>query len=277
MVKTLTNTDCEINLTALAAYPSGLRERFAKPRFAGSNPAAASNHLFYNNLGAQAFIGSLPNEGLQMLQEEILSFALLGAEWILWVLIIISVAVAAVAIERAYFLRADTTPSDKLAAAVNPFLEDGDTTKLCSALSTLDGFEARQLLSGSELAEQGTLAMERAFSGNIIAEKLKMDRGLALLATVGSNAPFIGLLGTVLGIMQAFADLAADTSNASASVMSGISEALVATAVGLFVAIPAVVLFNFFGRWVKRRMSRVSSISELILAKLTHKDATHGH
>ena len=211
-----------------------------------------------------------------MLQEEILSFALLGAEWILWVLIIISVAVAAVAIERAYFLRADSTPSDKLAAAVNPFLENGDLAQLNSSLTDLEGFEARQLRAGVEMAAQGTLAMERAFSGNVIAEKLKMDRGLALLATVGSNAPFIGLLGTVLGIMQAFADLAADTANASESVMAGISEALVATAVGLFVAIPAVVLFNFFGRWVKRRMARVASISELILAKLTEKGTPHG-
>jgi biopolymer transport protein ExbB len=100
-----------------------------------------------------------------------------------------------------------------------------------------------------------------------------MERGLSFLATVGSNAPFIGLFGTVLGIIQAFHDLAANTSEASEAVMAGISEALVATAVGLLVAIPAVVLYNFFTRWVKGRLARSESLADLVMSQL---ESDHG-
>jgi biopolymer transport protein ExbB len=94
-----------------------------------------------------------------------------------------------------------------------------------------------------------------------------MSRGLIVLGSTGSNAPFVGLLGTVLGIIKAFADLA--TSNeASTAVMAGISEALVATAIGLLVAIPAVVLFNFFQSKNKSILARVESLSHLILARV---------
>jgi biopolymer transport protein ExbB len=95
-----------------------------------------------------------------------------------------------------------------------------------------------------------------------------MERGLSFLATVGSNAPFLGLFGTVLGIIKAFHDLAINTDEASEAVMAGISEALVATAVGLLVAIPAVVLYNVFSRWVKSRLSRSQSLANLVLARL---------
>ena len=95
-----------------------------------------------------------------------------------------------------------------------------------------------------------------------------MERGLSILATVGSNAPFLGLFGTVLGIIQAFNDLAENTAEASEAVMAGISEALVATAIGLLVAIPAVVLYNGFSRWVKGRLGRSESLADLVLARM---------
>jgi biopolymer transport protein ExbB len=75
----------------------------------------------------------------------------------------------------------------------------------------------------------------------------------------------------VLGIIKAFNDLAKSQAEASEAVMAGISEALVATAVGLIVAIPAVVLFNVFNRWVRARLARTESITELVLARLSHR------
>jgi biopolymer transport protein ExbB len=94
-----------------------------------------------------------------------------------------------------------------------------------------------------------------------------LDANLSILATIGSNAPFIGLMGTVLGIIRAAHDLTADTANSSPNaVMSGVFEALVATAVGLFVAIPAVVAYNIFQRSVRKRIAQTDSLAHLILA-----------
>jgi len=87
-----------------------------------------------------------------------------------------------------------------------------------------------------------------------------------VLGTLGNNAPFIGLFGTVLGIIKAFADLSRNQGGGAATVMSGISAALVATAVGLMVAIPAVVAFNFFQTRVRRTLGRVDAVAHLILS-----------
>ena len=76
----------------------------------------------------------------------------------------------------------------------------------------------------------------------IIQEKHKMDKGLVILGTLGNNAPFIGLFGTVIGIIKAFHDLAQNPEGGPSVVMAGVSEALVATAVGILVAIPAVII-----------------------------------
>jgi biopolymer transport protein ExbB len=91
------------------------------------------------------------------------------------------------------------------------------------------------------------------------------------LGTLGNNAPFIGLFGTVLGIIRAFADLAVANkagTNTAGTVMAGISEALVATAVGLFVAIPAVLAYNIFQRLLKRVIGRSSALGNAIASGL---------
>jgi biopolymer transport protein ExbB len=94
-----------------------------------------------------------------------------------------------------------------------------------------------------------------------------LDANLSILATIGSNAPFVGLLGTVLGIINAAHELTAGgAQNNPHAVMSGVFEALVATAVGLFVAIPAVVAYNLFQRRVRKRLAQVDSLAHLILS-----------
>lgn len=203
-----------------------------------------------------------------MLEEGMMSFALLGAGWVLWLLVGLSVLCIAVSLDRFVYLVRDATDRKALRVAVDRFLNDGDNDTFRTALSQLTGFEARVLAAGVELSGHGVDASERAMAGTVSAERLSMERGLSVLATVGSNAPFLGLFGTVLGIIQAFHDLSVNTANASEAVMAGISEALVATAVGLLVAIPAVVLYNVFTRWVRGRLSRSESLGQLVLARL---------
>ncbi|MBW2256079.1 MAG: MotA/TolQ/ExbB proton channel family protein [Deltaproteobacteria bacterium] len=197
-----------------------------------------------------------------------LQFALLGAGWVLWLLVFLSVGIIAITVERAIFLLRDGTDRNVLAKAVNAFLRSGSPGDFREQLDQMRGYEARILSAGLEMTEKGPEAMERAMEGTAIAEKLRMERGLSYLATVGANAPFIGLFGTVLGIIKAFHDLSIDTSNASEAVMAGISEALVATAVGLLVAIPAVVLYNAFTRWVRNRAGRSESLADLVVARV---------
>ncbi|MBI5287324.1 MAG: MotA/TolQ/ExbB proton channel family protein, partial [Deltaproteobacteria bacterium] len=83
-------------------------------------------------------------------------------------------------------------------------------------------------------------------------EVLRMERYLGILGTIGSTAPFVGLFGTVLGIIRAFRDLAEASGAGPSVVADGIAEALVATAAGLFVAVPAVIAYNYFVRKVHR-------------------------
>ncbi len=88
-------------------------------------------------------------------------------------------------------------------------------------------------------------------SYNPLDLKLTLEKRLGILATFGNNAPFIGLFGTVLGVIKAFYDLAVSSDFGIKVVMQGISEALVATAMGLFVAIPSVIAYNYFVRKIK--------------------------
>ncbi len=212
-----------------------------------------------------------------MLEQAMMQFALLGASWVLWLLVGLSIGCVAISLERVGYLMRDGTNRASLQQAVDGFLKEGDLESFQSKMGKLEGYEARVLNAGVELAPLGSEASEKAMLSVITAEKMKMERGLSFLATVGSNAPFLGLFGTVLGIIQAFHDLAVNTAEASEAVMAGISEALVATAVGLLVAIPAVVLFNAFSRWVRSRQARSESLAHLVLARLEGSTAAaHG-
>ncbi len=210
-----------------------------------------------------------------MLEDGMMAFALLGAGWVLWVLVALSVGVVAISLERWVVLGRDASDRAPLQDAVDRYLTSGDRSDFQQALGGLEGLEARILSAGVGVADLGAEAAEKAMTGTATAEKLRMERGLNFIATVGANAPFVGLFGTVLGIIQAFADLAANTDEASTAVMAGISEALVATAVGLLVAIPAVVLYNSLSRVVKNRLARSASLADLVLARISG-EAAHG-
>lgn len=203
-----------------------------------------------------------------MLEQKMLSFALMGAGWVMWLLVALSVICLAIAVERGIYLLLNRTRTDGLQSTLGKFLQDGELATFRRELDALGGVEARVLAAGAEAAEHSVEAAEDAIAGTLIFERMRLDRGLIVLGTTGSNAPFVGLFGTVLGIIKAFHDLAQNQVEVRQAVMAGISEALVATAIGLMVAIPAVVLYNFFQRTIKGVLGRAESLSHLVLGRV---------
>lgn len=107
--------------------------------------------------------------------------------------------------------------------------------------------------------------IDKAFDAIAVEKKKELEKGLPILGTLGSTTPFVGLLGTILGIIVSFGELSQGTGSTN-SVMFSLAEALILTAVGLIVAIPAVVAYNFFGRKVKNVISEASSLKDLYIA-----------
>lgn len=209
-----------------------------------------------------------------MLEEKMFAFAMLGSEWVLWLLVLLSAACVTVAIERILFLAKQRTPLTTLQTVITAFLEGESTETFCQKIDNLSGIEANVLRSGLRAYQRGgASAAENAIAGQMVFERTRLDRGIIIIGTTGSNAPFLGLFGTVLGIIKAFADLATQTDDGAASVMAGISEALVATAIGLLVAIPAVVLYNYLRQRNKNLLSNLQSMGHLMLARLNESDS----
>jgi biopolymer transport protein ExbB len=129
------------------------------------------------------------------------------------------------------------------------------------------------LAAGLARRADGAAAVEEVIRARTSEGKLALERRLSFLATLGNNAPFIGLLGTVLGIMHAFSNLSMAGGQVSAEVMSGISEALVSTGVGLMVALPAVIAFNYFQRIIKGRVVAAESLGGELVAALRAGEA----
>ena len=107
--------------------------------------------------------------------------------------------------------------------------------------------------------------LEEMINAYLLTLKPEMDKRLSFLASIGSNAPFIGLLGTIFGVMEAFQALGSETGSA-AVVMVGISKALVATAVGLIVAIPAITAYNYLQKKLRMIFYNLTSQKEALLS-----------
>jgi len=201
------------------------------------------------------------------LTERILSFTLLGSEWVLWLLIGLSVVSVAVMVERGFTLSASGKFDFEAAGKdLLRFLREGNITGARRTVANARGPESQVAAAGLDQIGRGPEAISEAMASTKSRIRLDLERNLGVLGTLGNNAPFIGLFGTVLGIIKAFADLSHNQGGGAATVMSGISAALVATAVGLMVAIPAVVAFNFFQTKVRRTLGRVDAVAHMILS-----------
>jgi biopolymer transport protein ExbB/TolQ len=194
------------------------------------------------------------------------------AAWVLWLLIIMSIVSVGAMIERLIFYVSHRVDVGEVRKKLAVLLDSGDFAEAARLLARHDSMETNVVLFGMREHHKGPEAVEDLINGALSREKLRYERLLTFLGTVGSSAPFIGLFGTVLGIIKAFADLAGNMSEASTVVMAGISEALIATAIGLLVAIPAVIAHNAFRTRVKTHVSNTDLLARTLLADLKAQD-----
>ncbi len=206
------------------------------------------------------------------LQESFLQLALLGANWVLWILIGLSVAAVTIVIERWLFFRGIDGKDTALIKPVHDKLSEGDVEGATADAKKASSPGARMIAAALESAKRGVASATAIIDGMRPSEKLRLERNLGFLGTVGSNAPFIGLFGTVLEILRVFNALGEQgvtTGDEAREIMTGISEALVATAIGLLVAIPAVIAYNAFQRKVKRTLAEAEGLIGMTIADLS--------
>ena len=216
------------------------------------------------------------------LSDKFLELAAVGSEWILWLLVGLSLLSVAMMIERVIFYQSVRGRDEALLKGLHVALADNDLARARALVKDCPAPGGRIATQMLETSSRGIDSMAAIMAALRPGEKLRIERGLNFLGTVGANAPFIGLLGTVLGIIETFRAIerqgVAGSAEYSNAVMSGIYEALVATAIGLVVAIPAVIAYNFFTRRVKALLGESDALTNMVLALFSsNKSDERGH
>lgn len=242
-------------------------------------------------LAQLATLASHTVSSLALFQEETVSFTPLGlwshmgnlARAVALLLFVESIWSLAVMIDRYLYFNACRKQSREFAPKVAGALKD---RKLEEAIKIADRSKKSHLAevvtaglqefraSGGAATEETIASSSRALDRAEAIVHTKLKRGLAVLATIGATAPFVGLFGTVCGILNAFQSIATQKTSGIGAVAGGISEALVTTAFGLLVAIPSVMAFNYFsGRVENFDVEMDNSSSELVdyFIKQSHK------
>ena len=181
----------------------------------------------------------------------------LFAKGIVWTMAIMSIYSLSIMIAKWWNLRQAQAETRKFAPEFSQFLEEDNLTE---AIKLAEGYKkshVARVLGGAlseikPLIQDGSVTVadinsaERAVEREMLMMIVQMKRGLAVLATVGATAPFVGLLGTTMGIVNAFTGMATSGSGGISAIAGGVAEALITTAFGLLVAIPAVWAYNYF-------------------------------
>ncbi len=208
------------------------------------------------------------------------TLALSGGTWVLYFLIACSVLSLAVIFERCVYFWRQRGHDQRLQDQVLASLSNGHWDHAVAYADEAKTPVARTFLAGLAQETAGIPVRERAMENQVLTERIAAERNLVILGTLGNNAPFIGLFGTVLGIIKAFNDLGIGGTAGPKLVMAGISEALIATAVGLMVAIPAVIAYNLFLRLIKIQVARMENASRLLITGVENMPGrgalTHG-
>ena len=212
-----------------------------------------------------------------MLSHLFLGMSLIGAEWVLYLLILLSVVSVTLIFERLRFYRQATEGLLEFRGKIRQAAQAGNwpgATQAAEQRAKSRGHQAPDLESEMALAllSQGKSSPEvlsELAQDAVVRAKLAWEKNLSVLATIGANAPFVGLFGTVLGIIKAFHDLSQQAGTGAQGVTAGISEALIATAVGILVAIPAVVAFNLFQRKVKSGLGEAEALKSFLVGKIS--------
>ena len=181
----------------------------------------------------------------------------LFAKGIVFTLAVMSIYSLTVTVSKWWSLRKAQKETIKFAPEFSQFLEEDNLTEAINLAESYKKSHVALVLGGAlgevkPLIQDGSVTVadinssERAVERNMLLEITNLKRGLAVLATVGATAPFVGLLGTTMGIVNAFTGMATSGGGGLAAIGGGIAEALITTAFGLIVAIPAVWAYNYF-------------------------------
>jgi biopolymer transport protein ExbB/biopolymer transport protein TolQ len=198
------------------------------------------------------------------------------AKGIVFLLAFMSIWATSITIRNWWNLRKAQRETRKFAPEFSQFLEEDN---LVEAIKLAEGYKKSHVarVLGGALSEVKPLIMdgsvtvadinsaERAVERNMMIITSELKRGLALLATVGATAPFVGLLGTTMGVVNAFQGMATSGSGGIAAISSGISEALITTAFGLLVALPAVWAFNYFTNKIENLVVEMTYTSKELI------------
>jgi biopolymer transport protein ExbB len=203
-----------------------------------------------------------------------------GAAWVMWLLLALSIISVAIMLERGWFFYSLRDDLAGLSRSLGEYLRRGEVAEAKRLLENSPSAEAAVVVAGLVEADRGPQAAEEAMAGAAALQRMKLEKRLSYLGTLGNNAPFVGLLGTVIGIVQAFDELgkaakvqavqgaSVAATLAPQAVMTSIAEALVATAIGLLVAIPAVAAYNTFQRLTRSTLANTEVLSRILLAHL---------
>jgi biopolymer transport protein ExbB/biopolymer transport protein TolQ len=196
----------------------------------------------------------------------------MGASWVLYLLVALSMFSIGIMFERWIYFRTHSGDADSLADSLLDLLKAGDRRGAEQLLANNKSVEAEVILPVLGWLDGGPDSVSEALDASLMRKRRDLERGLTWLGTLGNNAPFIGLFGTVIGVIQAFHMLgssgAGGNQAAMGNVIVAISEALIATGVGLIVALPAVVGYNLVQKRVSVVENNVGLIGKQLLALL---------
>jgi biopolymer transport protein ExbB/TolQ len=208
------------------------------------------------------------------LSSHFVAFAQLGASWVLWLLIALSVVSIGVMIDRALWFRSRDINTVTFTRELRGAFERKELERFEEKYKDNPSVASQVTLRGLAERARGPEAVAEAMHGERARWRNAADRNLIILGTLGNNVPFVGLFGTVLGVINAFEHLRQKTEAATDRTLDLVAEALAATAFGLMVAIPAVVAFNFFSRKMKVLLGGADECAHTVLS-LVHGDE-HG-
>jgi len=193
---------------------------------------------------------------------------ILKTSFTLIILIGLSIISIAFAIERSLYIRRNYIEPLKFMEKIQALIEKDSYNEAIALCDRNPAPLSNVLKVGIENRKHGREQIEELMESKKMEERIKLERWLGVLGTLGNTAPFIGLFGTVIGIINAFRSLAQSGSGGPSVVATGIAEALVATAGGLAVAIPSVMIFNYFSRKVKTMVTEIEVAMKRLMVYL---------
>lgn len=215
-----------------------------------------------------------------MLSDLFVRVSVFGSEWVLYVLVFLSILSVGLILEKSLFFKKTLKNAETIRSSVRTSIVNGNWEAALRAVETIpsnvqsSSFEKQLVSNLYELQKDSperctTEVLERTARDTILRTRKAWEGRLAVLATIASNAPFIGLFGTVLGIITAFRDLSQQVETGSTAVLtSGLAEALVATGIGILVAIPAGVAFNLFQNRLRSTLAEAEALQNFLVARL---------